>query len=401
MGKKMVLTTVAAAAVLSAFSMTAGAFSDSELEVWVGGDKAYRGIQAVGKRFEKDTGIKVRVEIPENLTDRFQQAAATGQGPDIVMWAHDRYGEWAQSGLLAEVNPSSRFRQQQEDFAWKATSFNGKTYGYPIAIEAISLIYNKDLIKQPPEDFEDMFELDKTFKGKKSGKKISTILWDQANPYFSAPMIFSNGGYSFKETAMGFDTEDVGVNNPGAKKGAALFQKLIDQNVLPRGTDYGVMDAKFNKGEAAMMITGPWAWSNLDKSGIHYGVAPLPKIDKSPTRAFVGVWAAAVNRATPNKALSTEFLEQYLLSEQGLETMNNDVPLGAVANKKFMKRLASDERIAATYQNAVNGLIMPNIPEMGKFWDSMTTALSNIAFGRQKPGKALDDAANKILSKPS
>lgn len=391
--KKNLLTHLLAILV-SLSSATALAFSKNELVVWVGGDKTHRGIETIGKQFEKDTEIKVRVEIPENLTDRFQQAAAAGEGPDIVLWAHDRYGEWAKSGLLAELEPSATFRNGVNAMGWKATSYKGKIYGYPIALEAISLIYNKDLIKQPPKTFEEMFDLDKTLRT----KKIATILWDQANPYFSAPMIFSNGGYAFKETAVGFDTKNVGVNNAGAKKGAALLKKLIDESVLPRGTDYGVMDAKFNKGQAAMMITGPWAWSNLEKSGINYGVAPLPTINNSPARAFVGVWAAAVNQATPNKSLAKEFLESYLLSEKGLKTMNDDVPLGAVANTAFMTKLATDKRIEATYQNAINGLIMPNVPEMGKFWENMSTALGNITSGRQATDIALDTAAKRILN---
>ena len=392
--KKTLASALAAMMGLSMASGSAQAFSDSELVIWVGGDKAHKGVQAVGKQFEKDTGIKVTVAIPENLTDRFQQSASVGEGPDIVMWAHDRYGEWAQSGLLAEINPSESFRNSINDLGWQATSSNGKIYGYPIAMEAISLIYNKKLIKKAPATFEEMFELDKGFK--KEG--VATILWDQGNPYFSAPMIFSNGGYSFKETPTGYDIKDVGVNNPGAKQGADLFLKLIEKDVLPRGTDYAVTESKFNKGQAAMMISGPWAWSNLDRSGINYGVAPLPTINGSPARAFVGVWGAAINRASPNKELTTEFLEHYLLTEKGLETMNKDVSLGAVANKAYLKKLSADERIASTYQNATNGLLMPNVPQMGKFWASMESALKNIAFGREKVDVALDNAAQQIVN---
>ena len=388
----MIKKTLMAAMVLAATAGNAQAFSDSELTIWVGGDKAYKGIAEVGTLFEKDTGIKVKVEIPENVTDRFQQAASTGQGPDVIFWAHDRFGEWAQSGLLAQVEPSADFRQGVEDLGWKAMTVNGKTYGYPIAMEAIGLIYNKDIIKEAPKSFEEMFALDK----KLAKKNIDTIMWDQVQPYFTMPLLASNGGYVFKETSMGYDVKDVGVNSAGAKKGANMLSKLIKEDVLPKGVDYGVMDSSFNKSSVAMMITGPWAWSNLDKSGINYSVAPLPTIDGSPTRAFVGVWGATINNATPNKELAQEFLENYLLTRSGLETMNKDVPLGAVANKAYMQTLQSDPRIAATYTNAMNGLLMPNVPEMGKFWNSMQAALTNIANDREGVDKALDNAAQII-----
>ena len=88
-------------------------------------------------------------------------------------------------------------------------------------------------------------------------------------------------------------------------------------------------------------------------------------------------------------------MENYLLNQSGLQTMNNDVALGAVANKEFMKTLESDQR-RRYLQNAMNGLLMPNVPEMGKFWNSMQSALSNIANGREDVDSALDNAAKSI-----
>ena len=367
----------------------AQAFSDDELTIWIGGDKSYNALQVLGKQFEKEMGIKVNVEMPESLPDRFQQAASTGKGPDVVLWAHDRFGEWALSGLLATVEPSEQMKDEIEAIGWQATSYNNKIYGYPLAMEAISLIYNKDLLPKPPTSFEDMFVIHKEMKA----RNVTTILWDQANPYFTVPLLLANGGYIYREGPAGYDTKDVGVNNEGALIGAKMLTRLIDDGVMPRGSDYAVMDANFNQGQAAMMISGPWAWANLDKSGINYGIAPLPSIDGKNARAMVGVWAAAINNATPNKVVAQEFIENYLLTENGLKTMNADKPLGAVPHKGYMKVLAADPRIAVTYQNAVNGMLMPNIPEMGKFWSAITTALQNITTNQQSEKSALDNAA--------
>ncbi|MGI9274567.1 MAG: maltose/maltodextrin ABC transporter substrate-binding protein MalE [Endozoicomonas sp.] len=372
------------------------AFKDDELVLWVGGDKAYNGVREVGKLFTEDTGITVKVEIPENLTDRFQQSAASGSGPDILFWAHDRYGEWAQSGLLAPVKPSDRFRKGVVDIGWEAVSVDGKTYGYPISLEAISLIYNKKILPEPPSSYEEMFPLkEKLAKGK---NPVTTIMWDQVQPYFTMPILAADGGYVFKQTATGYDVKKTGVNNTGAMAGAKMLTRLIDKDVMPRGVDYGVMESNFNNGKVAMMISGPWAWSNLEKSGIDYGVAPLPSVNGKRSKAFVGVWSAALNNASPNKALAREFLENYLLTDDGLRTMNGDVPLGAVADKTFMKELQKDSRIKVTYDNAVNGLLMPNVPEMGKFWSAMEAALQNITSGRQNYKSALNKAAEQIVN---
>lgn len=105
-------------------------------------------------------------------------------------------------------------------------------------------------------------------------------------------------------------------------------------------TDYSIAEAAFNKGDTAMTINGPWAWSNIDKSKINYGVTLLPTFKGKASKPFVGVLSAGINAASPNKELAKEFLENYLLTDQGLDEVNKDKPLGAVALKSFRDQLA-------------------------------------------------------------
>ena len=113
------------------------------------------------------------------------------------------------------------------------------------------------------------------------------------------------------------------------------------------------------------MISGPWAWSNLEKSGIDFGVAPLPKVGEKRAKPLFGVTAAMINAASPNDFLATEFLEGYLLDEEGLRTFNSDGSLGAVAHRAYQAELGENPNIAGTLANAEIGDPMPNIPEMG------------------------------------
>lgn len=76
--------------------------------------------------------------------------------------------------------------------------------------------------------------------------------------------------------------------------------------------------------------------------------------------------------------------------------VNNDVPLGAVANKEFMDELSSNPNIAATFENAQLGEPMPSVPAMGAFWSSMGPALQNITSGRQPVEDAMNSAAQRI-----
>ena len=365
---------------------------EGRLLIWINGDKSYNGLAEVGKKFEQDTGIKVSVEHPDKLEEKYPQVAATGDGPDIVLWAHDRFGGYAQSGLLAEVTPDKAFQDKFFPFTWDAVRFNGKLIGYPIAVESLSLIYNKDLLSAPPKTWEEIPALDTKLRAK--GK--SAIMWNLQEPYFTWPIIAAAGGYAFKAEKGGYNIKDVGVNNAGSVAGLQFIIDLIKNKHISADTDYAVSEAAFNKGETAMTIDGPWAWGNMEKSGMHYGVAVLPTFKGKPSKPFVGVLSAGINAASPNKELAKEFLENYLLTRDGLSTMNKDKPLGAVALKSYQAELAKDPRIAATMVNSQNGEIMPNIPQMSAFWYAQRSAVVNAINGKQTVKEALDGVKDRI-----
>ncbi len=367
------------------------ALEEGKLTIWINGDKGFNGLQEVGDKFAEELGVEVVVEHPESVTDKFQQAAANGQGPDIFIWAHDRFGEWAAGGLISPVEPSDAIKANTFDFTWDAVTFDGKVWGYPMAVEAVGLIYNKDLIDTPPATMEEIVDL-------KIEGVSSPIMWDYNNTYFTFPLLMAGGGFAFEKVDGNYDATATGVANAGAIAGASVVKSLIDGGVMPTGVDYGVMDAAINKGDTAMVINGPWAWSNLQQSGVNFGVAPIPSVDGKPSKAFVGVLAATVNAASPNKDIAVEFIENYMLTDAGLETVNNDVPLGAVASVSFAEKVGSDELIAATLENARTGVPMPSIPAMGKFWSSMEPALKAITGGQSSVEEALKAAETRILA---
>ncbi|PHV11835.1 maltose/maltodextrin ABC transporter substrate-binding protein MalE [Chitinimonas sp. BJB300] len=370
--------------------------ADAKLSLWINGDKGYKGIQKVGEDFAKQSGVAVAVEHPEDAPAKFQQAAAAGKGPDIFCWPHDRAGEWIAAGLISPLKPSKKVIDALDPLAVKSFTIGGKVWGYPLSIEAIALIYNKALVPNPPKTFEEIFALDKPLKAK--GKK--TILWDYTKTYFSWPLLSANGAYPFKpKSDGGYDITDIGVNNAGAQKGVEMLTKLVKSGVMPQGATYADMENGFAKGELAMMISGPWAWDNVKQAKIDFGVATIPSIGGKQGGPFVGVLGCMVSNSSKNKEIAVDFLENHLMSLDGLKKMNADVPLGVPANKAFFKELQNDANIKATMASAQLGAPMPNVPEMGRFWSSMESALQNITSGRQSVKEGLDAAAKRITGK--
>ena len=375
----------------------AQARGDLKLLIWINGDKGYNGLQKVGDAFARESGVQVTVQHPEAAPEKFQSSSAAGKGPDIFCWPHDRAGEWARSGLIVPVRPGKKLRAEIDESAWQAFKYQGKFWAYPIAIESIGLMYNKALVPTPPESFEEVIRLDRQLAAK--GKKA--ILWDYNKSFFTWPLLAGSGGYIFGRNSNGvLDTQDIGVNSPGAVRAAEFLAKLVKNGQMPRGAAfYAEMEGGFSRGEIAMMISGPWAWDNARRSHIDFGVAPIPSVNGHPAKPFVGVLGCMITAPSKVKDIAREFIEHHLLRVDSLKTINADVALGTPANKVFYQELAADPNIRATMENARRGEPIPNIPETGKFFTAVDAALEAITMGRQSPKAALDGAAARMKIK--
>jgi len=385
-------------ALVALLSGAALAQTPPKLLVWINGDKAYNGLQKVGNAFEQASGVKVVVEHPVDATDKFQQAVGAGKGPDVFCWPHDRVGEWAKSGLLTAIRPGKKLYAESEDWAWKALGYQGKLWGYPIAIETTGLIYNKALVPKPPASFDELIALDKQLQGESGGRKHA-ILWDYNKSFFSWPLLAGAGGEIFPRDAQGeYDTAKVGVNNAGALAGASMINRLIREGHMPKGARYSEMETGFARGEVAMMISGPWAWDNAKKAKIDFGVAPIPGVVAGkPSKPFVGVLGCMIAAPSRLKDIAREFIENHLMRPEALKILDADVPIGVPANKAFYAELAVNPLIRASMENARLGEPIPNVPEVGRFWTAMDAALEAITNGLQSPKDALDGAAGRML----
>jgi len=147
------------------------------------------------------------------------------------------------------------------------------------------------------------------------------------------------------------------------------------------------------QGKLAMMISGPWAWSNLTQKGIDFGLGQIPGVDGKVGRPFVGVSVAYLNRSSPNQDLAKEFLERYLLTDEGLAAMDAGKPIGIPALISLYATLAEKNPHLRQLNASVDiGQIMPNVPQMGRFFTSLGAALQLAADGRLSAGAALRQA---------
>ena len=367
--------------------------ADPTLKVWINGDKGWHGLAHATAAFERDTGVAVHIEHPEDAIAKFEQAAAAGKGPDVWIWPHDRLGSWSSAGLISPVTPSAATRLSIYDQAWSAWQLKGQTWGFPLGMETVALLYNKALVPTPPATWDDVLAIDKRL----AAQGRHAIRWWMTEVYYSWGLIAAGGGYAFSRRPDGsYDGADTGIATAGAVRGVEVMLDLVHRGMLPRTVTYADAEAAINDGSVAMTFNGPWGWGNLRKSGIDFGVAPYPRIGNHPGGSFVGVLGAMVSSASRQRELAHEFIESYLLSLPSLRAIDADVPLGVPANKALYAERAVDPLIAGSMAAVRVGTLMPSNPEMTRFWTAMQAALQNIMQGREQVAPGLARAASRI-----
>jgi arabinogalactan oligomer/maltooligosaccharide transport system substrate-binding protein len=364
---KRVLVMAAAVAALGLAS------AQGKITVWYSwsdsGEVAWLKDQA--SRFEKTTGTKVElVNVPfGDIPNKFILGAPQGQAADIVLTLpHDQLGALAAAGVLEPMKKyaTSGYLNSLADTTVDAASYKGTLVGLPMAAEAVTLIYNKKLVKTPPKTWDEFLKVaqDNT-KGNTFG-----FLYDLGNSYFNYGWLSAYGGGIFGKTASGALDEGKLLMGGDAGEKAVGFAKDLryKYKLIPEGVDYGVADSAFKEGALAMILNGPWALGDYKKAKIDFGVAlmPAPPGASKNFGPFLGVQVVVMNAYSKNKTAAANFAKTLVTTENqvSFNKSGGRIPV----SKEAVSRLSNDPVVAGFSAAIAVGTPMPNIPEMGKVW---------------------------------
>jgi maltose/maltodextrin transport system substrate-binding protein len=386
--KKFVLLALVVLGV-AAFAATPG-----KILIWADDTRAPV-FREIGKTYTEKTGIPVEVvEIPfGQIRDQFVTAAPTGEGPDIIIGAHDWVGELAASGLLAEILLPEELKAKFDAVSLEAFTY-GKLYGLPYAREGVGLLYNKKLVPQVPATFEELIELARKLTDPTVPQYGFVV--QNPDPYHEFPFLSALGGYIF-----GYDKEgklnpcDVGLDSPGAIAGAEILQSLFKEGLIPAGLDWDTWTSLFTEGRIAMVITGPWFVGRAKDAGIDIGVVPIPPIQGKNPKPFVGVQGVMVSAFSPNLPVVFDFLFNYFATKETMLALYQKDPR-IPAFLPAYNEVASDPILKGFAESIANGVPMPNIPQMSAVWGAWSDAMSLIGNLQKTPAEALKQAADNI-----
>jgi maltose/maltodextrin transport system substrate-binding protein len=102
---------------------------------------------------------------------------------------------------------------------------------------------------------------------------------------------------------------------------------------------------------------------------------------------------AYLNRSSPNQDLAKEFLERYVLTGEGLSAMDHRKPIGLPALISFQEKMVKNSALLKQLRVCVDyGEVMPNVPQMGRFFSSLGAALKIATDGQASTEAALLEA---------
>ena len=365
---------------------------ETELVIWV--DEARSGVlQEVGKEFTTEHGVEVTVQMmgSGDIRDQLGVAGPAGEGPDILIGAHDWLGQLVSNGLLEPIDLGDK-RDQFLDAALQAYTYNGELYGMPYQMDNVAFFRNTELVPEAPETWNEVAQIAAQLES--AGEVELGFVRQEGDPYHFFPIQSAFGGYVFGRTEDGsYDPTDVGIDSPGSIAAAQWLQEMVENGHMKAGVDYDIMHTMFEQGEAAMIVTGPWALPRLRDSGVPYAISDIPE-QRSDGRPFIGVQGFMINSFSENKLLAQTFLTEFIATEEVMVRLYEAVPR-PVAYEPARDDITNED-IAAFGEVGARGVPMPAIPEMSAVWSAWTDAIVLVTQGQQDAEPAFENAAEQI-----
>jgi arabinogalactan oligomer / maltooligosaccharide transport system substrate-binding protein len=331
--------------------------------------------------------LELVVELKSAIRDDFQVAAPLGEGPDIIVIAHDQAGTLVSNGLLAPVDLGDK----ADDFsptALEACTFDGVLYCMPYATENLAFFYNTDLVETAPTTWEEVVEIGEALKAE---GQVDYIMAVTGTTYDVYPLFTSFGGYIFGKNDSGdWNPEDLGVDSEGMTQGVQWLADNVANGNLPADWDWANNHALFETGAAPFIMAGPWALDRIRESGVPYAITNFP----SGGYPFAGTQGFFINAQSDNVLLAQAFLNEFIATE---EVMLELYEVGG-RPPAYLPALeqVDDPDIAAFAEAGEQANMMPAIAAMGSVWGAWNDSVVLARDAQQDPETAMTEAGEKI-----
>lgn len=372
--------------------------ANADLVIWADATTAPV-VQKLADQFASQNGVKVAVQIANDVRGQYGTAFKAGQAPDVIVGAHDWMGELVANGSISALNVPAATSAGFNANAIKATKYNGQTYAVPYGVENLALVRNTALASTAPKTLDDLIKAGQSCV---TSKKCSVILSNQVgkkgNAYNAYPFLSAFGGGIFGTKSNGdYDPNNLIVDSANSLKGAQLMSTLGKQKVLSTNIDDTNADTLFSSGKTAFEITGPWSMPAFKKAGIKYSIDPLPTVTGGGAmEPFLGVQQFYVSSKAKNATVAQQFVTNFLTTKDAQVAMFQVGQRPPALTAAYDEVAKSDPDVAAWAAAGKNGKLMPNIPAMNSVWGPLGQAEADVVSGKSAPDARFKQAATEI-----
>ncbi|MBN1582933.1 MAG: extracellular solute-binding protein, partial [Anaerolineae bacterium] len=323
--------------------------------------------------------------------DLIETVLAAGEA-DLLLWSGLDIPRWAENGSiisLSQYADEDWVREQYINAAAETVLHEGEVYGLPVRAATMAMIYNRALISNEdmPTTTDDLLE--------------QASAWTETDAYFvyEPKIYFFSAGWFHGGEAWIMNRECVpNLDVPDGVAAAALIAAF--RELMPANVDYGLADGMFRGGAAPITLNGPWALTVIEKDGIDYGVAPMPKIsatghDPAPY-VDPAVWMVTARAKQRDATEMAWDLIQFLTNAESQRTLaqqRNMIPTVRAAAEPGW--FGDRENIAAFYTQAERGVPMPPSSCGTSMWTETNAMLQAIWDGAD-PADAVSDAQKAL-----
>lgn len=377
-------------------TVTALAQDGPDLLIWADNTRA-PALAPLAEQFAADFGVTVEVQEigMGDIRSNLPVAGPAGEGPDILIAAHDWIGELVLNGSVVPISLPEDIAAKFSEASLRLFTYNGELYGMPYAVENVAFFRNPDLVPDAPATWDEVKTITEQLVA--DGKSEFGFLPQGGDPYHFFPIMSAFGGYVFGLDENGnYNPNDIGIDSPGAIASGEWLDSMVKGGFIPASLDYDTMLSNFETGNAAMIITGPWALPRLKQNGAKYVIGAIPAGPAGPGRPFIGGQGFMISAYIDDDArlLAESFLIDFMAAEEPMRTLYEADPRPPAFLP--LRESLDDVDLAAFAEAGATGVPQPSIPQMTQVWGQWGGAIGFIIDQTLSPDKALQDAANNI-----
>ncbi|MGG1519048.1 sugar ABC transporter substrate-binding protein [Paenibacillus oryzisoli] len=368
--------------------------------------------------FEHDTGIRVEfIEIGRDgyFTAVGTQLLAGSNTFDIVFVPNTSIAQFASAKAIAPLDGYISSEQSSDPEGFDLDDFltvyryKGSIYALPTDISTHFLYYRSDLIPNPPDTWEEVYEIAKKFS--QFGNPKSPTIWGLAMPGVvpeERTKIFASLLWSFGGNFLEEDSGKVLLDSEASVRAGDYLQRLVRDKIVPDkllSWDFVRTRDALLSGEVAM--AAPY-WNSA---------YPTIKLNAGPYAGFIRIallpgrkdsdgtvqrvpfqhgWTLAINANSDNKEAAWKFLA-YATGKRGgmIYADAGGVPArrSLLGDPAFREKRPDFSLILETMKMAENE---PSVTYYPAMVDAVERALAKVVTLYEEPQDAFREASTDL-----